>query len=82
MRVYMNIELETVLLKKLHEVLKKKIEGGEKIWKVYKKYTIKKVIILNIKKIIKKINIWRELDKKLCYKIKINKINILKKYVK
>jgi myosin heavy subunit len=40
-RVYMNSELESQLLKRLHEALKHKTESSRKIWRNYKKYRMR-----------------------------------------
>lgn len=60
-RIYMNSEVETKLLKKLHEAMKKKIESGKKIWKFYKKSKFRKCILKNLMILSKRIKIWRKI---------------------
>lgn len=60
-RIYMNSEVESKLLKKLHEAMKKKIESGKKIWKSYKKWKFRKSILKNLKILSNRIKIWRKI---------------------
>jgi hypothetical protein len=62
--------------------LKKKIEGGIKIWKVYRKYQVKKIVMKNLKIILRRIGVWRALDRKQGLKVKGKILAKIKIYVK
>lgn len=62
--------------------MKKKVESGKKIWKSYKKYKFRTNIMKNLKKIVKRIRLWRKIAEKFESQIKNKTFIQIKSYVK
>lgn len=41
--------------------MKKKFEGVKKIWKAYKKYKFRKAVKANLKILVKRIKLWKQI---------------------
>jgi hypothetical protein len=81
-RVYINTEMETRLQNKFHEIMKRKMECGKTIWKIYKKSIFKHHVRKNLKKLVKRIKILKKVVVKYDNQIKMKAFTSVKTHVR